>query len=152
MSAIGDDDGAITAGPVKAGPIKAGPVKAGPIQAASGAIDSNRRSFWLKTLHRWHWISAALSLVALLLFSVTGITLNHAAQIESEPRVVNLKETLPASLLRSLKAERPADAPLPGGVNDWLADALDVRTAARARDGLTQPAPAQSALIRSARG
>lgn len=98
--------------------------------AASGA-DPNRRAYWLKTLHRWHWISAALSLVALLLFSVTGITLNHAAQIESKPRVVNLKETLPKSLLRNLRGERPADAPLPGSVNDWLADALDVRTDGR---------------------
>jgi len=99
--------------------------------AASNGADPNRRAYWLKTLHRWHWISAALSLVALLLFSVTGITLNHAAQIESKPRVVNLKETLPASLLRSLQGERTADAPLPGNVNDWLADALDVRAQGR---------------------
>jgi len=99
--------------------------------AASNGADPNRRAYWLKTLHRWHWISAALSLVALLLFSVTGITLNHAAQIESKPRVVNLKETLPASLLRSLQGERAADAPLPGNVNDWLADALDVRAQGR---------------------
>ena len=31
-----------------------------------------RRSFWLKQLHQWHWISAALSLIGLLLFAVTG--------------------------------------------------------------------------------
>ena len=99
--------------------------------AASSGADPNRRAYWLKTLHRWHWISAALSLVALLLFSVTGITLNHAAQIESKPRVVNLKETLPASLLRSLQGERAADAPLPGSVNDWLSGALDVRADGR---------------------
>ncbi len=98
---------------------------------AARAGDPNRRAYWLKTLHRWHWISAAVSLVALLLFSVTGITLNHAAQIESEPRVVNLKETLPASLLRSLQGERAEDAPLPGNVSDWLAQALDVRTDGR---------------------
>lgn len=99
--------------------------------AASAGADANRRAYWLKTLHRWHWISAALSLVALVLFSVTGITLNHAAQIESQPRVANLKETLPKSLLRSLQGERAADAPLPGNVNDWLADALDVRADGR---------------------
>jgi len=116
---------------IKAGSVKAGSIKAGPVKAASATIDPNRRSYWLKTLHRWHWISAAVSLIALLLFAATGITLNHAAQIESEPVVVNLKETLPASLLRSLKAERAEDAPLPGAVNDWLADALDVRTEGR---------------------
>jgi hypothetical protein len=37
------------------------------------------RSFWLKHLHRWHWISAAACLVGMLLFAATGITLNHAA-------------------------------------------------------------------------
>ncbi|MGO4778993.1 PepSY-associated TM helix domain-containing protein, partial [Lysobacter sp. 2RAB21] len=56
--------------------IDAGSVKAGPVKATSGTVDANRRSFWLKTLHRWHWISAAVSLIALLLFSITGITLN----------------------------------------------------------------------------
>ena len=29
-----------------------------------------RRSFWLKQLHQWHWISAALSLIGLLLPAV----------------------------------------------------------------------------------
>lgn len=125
MSAASDDRA------VKADSIKAGSIKAGPVKAASATIDPNRRAYWLKTLHRWHWISAAVSLVALLLFSVTGITLNHAAQIESEPVVANVKETLPASLLRGLKREHAADAPLPGAVNDWLADALDVRTDGR---------------------
>ena len=43
------------------------------------------RSFWLKQLHSWHWISAAVSLVGMILFAVTGITLNHAAQIPAEP-------------------------------------------------------------------
>jgi len=27
------------------------------------AAEQNRRSFWLKQLHQWHWISAAVSLV-----------------------------------------------------------------------------------------
>ena len=27
--------------------------------AASSGADPNRRAYWLKTLHRWHWISAA---------------------------------------------------------------------------------------------
>ena len=45
-------------------------------------IGANARSYWLKTLHQWHWISAAVSLALMLLFSATGFTLNHAAQIE----------------------------------------------------------------------
>jgi len=27
---------------------------------------------------RWHWISAAICLVGMILFAITGVTLNHA--------------------------------------------------------------------------
>ena len=67
-----------------------------------------RRSFWLKQLHQWHWISAALSLIGLLLFAVTGITLNHAAQIPAEPVTVEQTAALPAPLLERLETF-PAD-------------------------------------------
>ena len=67
------------------------------IARAQADADPNRRAWWLKTLLRWHWISSAVSLVALLLFAATGITLNHAAQIEAEAHVVNVNEALPAS-------------------------------------------------------
>ena len=39
------------------------------------------RAFWLRQLHSWHWISAALSLAGMLLFAVTGLTLNHAGSL-----------------------------------------------------------------------
>ncbi len=60
------------------------------------------RAVWLKNLHRWHWISAALSLTGMLLFAVTGFTLNHATQIEAKPSVVNRKATLPKPLAEAL--------------------------------------------------
>lgn len=63
---------------------------------------SQRRSYWLKTLHQWHWMSAAISLVSLLLFSATGITLNNAAWIEAAPETVNKTSTLPQDLLALL--------------------------------------------------
>ena len=63
-----------------------------------------RRSFWLKQLHQWHWISAALSLIGLLLFAVTGVTLNHAADIPAEPVTVEQTATLPPPLADRLKA------------------------------------------------
>ncbi|QDE40620.1 hypothetical protein FIV34_16110 [Luteibacter pinisoli] len=65
-------------------------------------VDRTRRAFWLKHLHRWHWISSAVSLVVLAMFSITGFTLNHAAQIEATPRVARHAATLPAALLRQL--------------------------------------------------
>ena len=57
------------------------------------------RAFWLKQLHTWHWVSAAISLAAMFLFSVTGITLNHAASIGAEPVVTKSEGKLSPDLL-----------------------------------------------------
>jgi hypothetical protein len=61
--------------------------------------------------------------MAMLLFSVTGFTLNHAAQIEAKPAVTRLKATLPPALQASLEsyAGQHADAklPLPAELADW---------------------------------
>ncbi len=46
------------------------------------------RSWWLKQFHTWHWISAAVSLVGMMLFAITGLTLNHAASISASPKTV----------------------------------------------------------------
>lgn len=83
------------------------------------------RSFWLKQLHQWHWISAALSLVGLILFAVTGVTLNHAAQIPAEPVTKETSAVLPAPLLERLKAF-PAETtdPAPDAVARWAAAEL----------------------------
>lgn len=92
--------------------------------SASGATDVRRRAYWLKTLHQWHWISAALCLIGMLLFAITGITLNHASQIKSQHRVVNLKATLPETLLAPLReqAQQAPSAPLPAAVREWLGE------------------------------
>ena len=66
--------------------------------------DHRRRSFWLKTLHEWHWVSSALCLLGMLLFAVTGITLNHAGQIESKPRVLRAQAQAPQALQQVLSA------------------------------------------------
>lgn len=89
------------------------------------------RGWWLKTLHRWHWMSASVSLAALLVFSATGITLNHAAQIESAPRIQTRTDTLPGSVLRSLSGEFAAATPLPAGAADWLAKEMGIQTTGR---------------------
>ncbi|AYG96321.1 hypothetical protein D8I30_07170 [Brevundimonas naejangsanensis] len=91
-----------------------------------------RRSFWLKQLHSWHWISAAVSLVGLLLFAVTGVTLNHAAQIPAEPIVREQTAVLPAPLLARLAAfpEETTD-PAPEAVARWAAEAFQVEIAGK---------------------
>ncbi|KKC25889.1 PepSY-associated TM helix domain-containing protein [Sphingomonas sp. SRS2] len=74
------------------------------------------RGWWLKQLHSWHWMSAAISLVGMMLFAATGITLNHAATIGATPAVQEYKAQLPAQLLRQLSASASEAAPLPAAV------------------------------------
>lgn len=90
-----------------------------------------RRGFWLRTLHQWHWISSALCLVGMLLFAVTGITLNHAASIEAKPMVSRRTATVPAALLKSLGTRQQGNAPLPRAVSDWLEGELDIGLSGR---------------------
>jgi len=80
-------------------------------QAFPSATSSNAgttsvvaRSRWMRELLRWHWISAALSLVGMLGFAVTGITLNHAAQIPAAPVTTTQRATVPDELARELSA------------------------------------------------
>jgi hypothetical protein len=90
------------------------------------------RSWWLKQLHSWHWISAALSLAGMLLFAVTGLTLNHAGSIGAHPRVTERSATLPPPLLALLKKTPPAaDAPLPAAVSANLAMVVGLDAAGR---------------------
>ena len=82
------------------------------------ATGKSRKAFWLKQLHMWHWMSSAVSLIGLLLFAVTGFTLNHAADIEATPVVTEGAATMPPAMLARLKTAVPAaeKAPLPPAV------------------------------------
>jgi hypothetical protein len=93
------------------------------------------RAFWVRQLHQWHWISSAICLVGMLLFAVTGITLNHAAQIEARPAVTERKAILPAALLPALAAgPREGTAPLPPPVRDFIAERIGVAADDRAAE------------------
>lgn len=80
---------------------------------------------WLGTLRQWHWISSALCLVGMLLFAVTGITLNHAAQIEASPQVIERQARLPEALQRELQAQ-PPEAGMPEPLRTWLESELEI--------------------------
>ena len=105
-----------------------------------GATDPRaRRAWWLKTLHRWHWISSALCLAGMLLFAVTGITLNHSGSIEARPTVDARIAPLPEALRVELAAlaeglGRNADDPLPPSVVTWLNQRIGVRVGGRAAE------------------
>lgn len=82
----------------------------------------NAKAFWLKQLHTWHWVSSAISLIGLLAFAVTGITLNHAADVEGSPITVERSGKLPQALLKQVAPDGGADVkkPLPPAVATWV--------------------------------
>lgn len=61
-------------------------------------------------------MSAAVSMIGLLLFAVTGITLNHAATIGAVPQTREHKAQLSAALLPQLARPASDTAPLPAAV------------------------------------
>ena len=88
--------------------------------SATSTDSQRRRGYWMRTLHQWHWISSAVCLVGLLLFAVTGITLNHAARIEGTPTVVTGSAQLPGPMLKQLQGSN--NDPIPDAVARWLQD------------------------------
>lgn len=75
----------------------------------------------LMTIRKWHWMSSAICFISMLLFSVTGITLNHADIIENKPATVRIAGQFPEELLPQLvvKSEQKS-IELPVGIHDWL--------------------------------
>ncbi|MDM0069239.1 PepSY-associated TM helix domain-containing protein [Variovorax sp. J31P207] len=103
----------------------------------AATTDNRRRAYWLKTLHEWHWVSSALCLIGLLLFGITGFTLNHAASIEARPKVTSrtatVDDVLRAALLKELPAAkaRKGKAELPAELQAWIQAQWAVDTAGR---------------------
>ncbi|WP_319006051.1 PepSY-associated TM helix domain-containing protein [Methylobacillus gramineus] len=85
-----------------------------------------QRSFWLKHLYRWHWISSAICLIGMLLFAATGLTLNNAARIEGNALITKKQAEVPALLLPQLRISPSDNAPLPRTLADWVAGALGI--------------------------
>jgi hypothetical protein len=72
-----------------------------------------------RTMHLWHWISAAVCFAALILFTVTGITLNHASAIHSDPKVVSGAADLPADI-RAAVAPGVDEKGVPPALASWV--------------------------------
>ena len=83
-------------------------------------VSTPSSGFCRNQLRQWHWISSALCLSGLLLFAATGLTLNHAADIEAKPKTTHIEKALPQ-----------ADLPLLGQAHDG--SALPPRLAAAVR-------------------
>jgi hypothetical protein len=76
----------------------------------------------------------------MLLFAVTGFTLNHASQIEAKPSVSSRKAQLPSPLreeLAKINADDDSDKatdPLPPSIRDWIDASLHVQVGLRAAE------------------
>lgn len=103
-----------------------------PTSPTTSPSAQQRRARWLKLLHEWHWVSAAVSLLAMLLFTLTGFTLNHAGDIEGKPVVQNLQAQVPEAVLAGVEVPQDPAAPLPLALQVWVRQTWDVRTAGRA--------------------
>jgi len=105
-----------------------------PPKPAAKKKNKKARAFWLKQLHTWHWVSAAVSLAGMFLFAITGITLNHAASIGAEPKVVQSQGRIAPGLLRTLPAAGDSTAPLPSEVAKAVAAAVPLDPSGFAAD------------------
>ena len=98
--------------------------------------DNRRRAYWLKTLHEWHWVSSALCLIGMILFSVTGLTLNNASLIEAKPKITSLRATVDDVMRVRLEQRAPevrqattkGKAPLPAELQAWIRTKWQVDT------------------------
>ncbi|MEO8018314.1 MAG: PepSY-associated TM helix domain-containing protein [Pseudomonadota bacterium] len=85
-------------------------------------MEARRRMQLYRTTHLWHWISAAVCFAALTLFTVTGITLNHAGAIGAKPAINSGSAQLPQNLRTALAVPTSQGAPPPPRIVEWAED------------------------------
>ena len=87
-------------------------------------MDPRRRMQLYRTMHLWHWISAAVCFAALALFTVTGITLNHASAFSATPAVSTGGAQLPESLRGLLGTGAAESTEPPPDITAWAEKAF----------------------------
>lgn len=87
----------------------------------------------LGSIRQWHWISAAVSLAGMLVFAITGITLNHAADIGSSADIRTLETQLPTPLLNHLQqVASEQQEGVPASLTQWLRSEHGIRLGSNA--------------------
>lgn len=99
-------------------------------QRARAKKRAQTRAAILRQMVRWHWISAAVCLIGMLLFAITGITLNHAGAIEGSPQRTERTAQAPEPVLQALRDAGAGE--LPASARRWTREALEVRIPAAA--------------------
>lgn len=99
-------------------------------QRARAKKRAQTRAAILRQMVRWHWISAAVCLIGMLLFAITGITLNHAGAIQGSPQRTERTAQAPEPVLQALRDAGAGE--LPAAARRWTREALEVRIPAAA--------------------
>lgn len=124
-------------------------------EAPAALRDGVSRAFWLRQLYQWHWISSAVCLAGMLLFAVTGVTLNHADAIPATPVVAHRTVTAPPEVQAMVgRAPQSGSSPAPKDLQAWLSREFRIDGAARPADwsqdemNLSLPRPGGDAWLR----
>jgi uncharacterized protein len=97
------------------------------------------RAFWIRQTILWHWVSSGVCLAGMLLFTVTGITLNHASAISAKPVVARKSATLPPPLRASLQAAaQQGKHPVPAPVLGWMQQEFGIRAASQQQNAVAE--------------
>ena len=70
-------------------------------------------------MHVWHWMSSAICLICMMLFAITGITLNHPQWFESEANTLEAVYQLDNELHQQLNQIEAPDT-LPEELTRWI--------------------------------
>jgi uncharacterized protein len=115
-------------------------------------MNSRLRMQVYRTTHLLHWISAAVCFAALALFTITGITLNHAGSIGGQPVVTTRAAQVPEDLRVTLQNAGSAQEIAPP-LMAWLEQEFDLPLATAAVEWsdeelyLSAPGPGRDAWI-----
>ncbi len=108
----------------------------------------------LRTVVLWHWTSSAVCLIGMLGFAITGITLNHASQIETEPHRDSVIDDLPPKFMSLLaNSTEEESAALPPELAEWLTEQTGKSIGSRKADWsedevyLSMPGPGSDAWL-----
>ncbi|MDX1292709.1 MAG: PepSY-associated TM helix domain-containing protein [Hyphomonas sp.] len=103
------------------------------LSQTAGAKRASMKMFIKRQVRTVHWMSGALSLVGMMLFAATGITLNHARDLTATPKTVEGEIVLPKELTAQLDepVEAGAVPGLPPAVTTYLKSETGLDTSGR---------------------
>jgi len=86
----------------------------------------NFKAITIGSSRQWHWISGAISLVGMMLFALTGITLNHASDIPANRQVTAIEVDAPKASISELTGLSEGSYLIPRTLQHYMQEAHGV--------------------------